>query len=353
MLTLSTHDTKRGEDVRARINVLSELPLDWRAALMRWRKMNHPHKSTVNGELVPDGNDEYLFYQTLIGAWPAHSPSAEELMELRERMTTYMQKATQEAKIHTSWVNPNEAYDRALQNFVQEVLVADANNEFISDLAQFLSRIAYSGMLNSLSQSVLKMTAPGVPDFYQGTELWDLNLVDPDNRRPVDFTKRRAFLEQLKRSELADRAGLLAEALSHWQDGRIKLYIIDKILNFRRERKELFEVGSYQALYASARFRENICAFARRLNHQWVIVAVSRLLARVLPPGHLPLGEAMWKNETLPLPDAAPDLWRNVLTGENLPISPTKNARKELGLRDIFKSVPVAVLEGEATASRG
>ncbi len=348
MLALSTHDTKRGEDVRARINALSEFPFDWRAALLRWRKMNHAHQSTVNGELVPDENDEYLFYQTLIGAWPTHDPSPEELAELRERVTAYMQKATQEAKIHTSWINPNEAYDRAVQRFVRGVLVPETNNEFISDFARFLSRIAYSGMLNSLSQTVLKMTAPGMPDFYQGTELWDLSLVDPDNRRPVDFTRRRAFLEQLKRSELTDRAGLVAEALFHWQDGRIKLYTIYKILNFRRERNELFQAGNYQALYVSGKFRDNVCAFARRLNDQWLIVAVPRLLARILPPGRLPLGKTVWEEESISLPGAVPASWQNILTGENVANRSTKNTQKKLALRNIFNSFPVAVLEGKS-----
>jgi (1->4)-alpha-D-glucan 1-alpha-D-glucosylmutase len=203
-------------------------------------------------------------------------------------------------------------------------------------------------MLNSLSQTVLKLTAPGVPDFYQGTELWDLNLVDPDNRRAVDFAKRRTFLEQLKQRELDDRAGLLAEALSHWQDGRIKLYVIYRILNFRRERNELFQAGSYQALYASAKFRENICAFARRYNDQWLVVVAPRLLARILSPGCLPLGETTWEDETMSLPGAAPDSWRNVLTGENLAINPTKNKQKTLSLKNIFKCCPVAVLAAEA-----
>lgn len=349
MLTLSTHDTKRGEDVRARINALSEFPIDWRAALVRWRKLNQAYKSVVNGESVPDGNDEYLFYQALIGAWPPRCPSVDEMAELRERMATYMQKAIQEAKVHTSWVNPNEAYDRAVQDFVERVIDPGVNNEFIRDFTPFHERIAFAGMLNSLSQTVLKLMAPGVPDFYQGTELWDLNLVDPDNRRPVDFCKRKAFLEQLKQDEINNRAGLLAEALANWHDGKIKLYVIYKILNFRREHQELFHAGGYQALYASAKFRENVCAFARRLNDQWVIAVVPRLLARVLSPGQLPVGESAWENETIRLPGAAPDLWRNVLTGETLAIEPAQNTHKRLSLAETFKSCPVTVLTAELT----
>ena len=351
MLALSTHDTKRSEDVRARLNALSEFPVDWRAALTRWRKMNQAHRANVDGEWMPDGNDEYLFYQALVGVWPPHCPSADEMAELGERMTAYMHKAAQEAKVHTSWVNPNERYDRALHDFVRGVLTVDANHEFLGDFAAFHSRIAYAGMLNSLSQTALKLTAPGVPDFYQGTELWDLSLVDPDNRRPVDFTRRREFLAQLKQRELTDRGGLLAEALSQWQDGRIKLYVIYKILNFRRERQELFQAGSYHALYASAKFRENVCAFARRWRDQWVIVAVPRLLGRIISPGCLPLGEAVWENEAIPLPGIAPDTWRNILTGEHLTGGPVKSAQKALTLCSIFNTCPVAVLTADGPAS--
>jgi (1->4)-alpha-D-glucan 1-alpha-D-glucosylmutase len=348
MLALSTHDTKRSEDVRARLNALSEFSVDWRAALLRWRKLNQAHKSNVDGVWGPDGNDEYLFYQALIGIWPTHCPSADEITELRERMAVYMHKAAQEAKVHTSWVNPNEAYDRALQNFVRGVLSPEANHEFLGDFASFHARIAYVGMLNSLSQTVVKLTAPGVPDFYQGTELWDLSLVDPDNRRPVDFARRREFLEQIKRRELADREGLLADALSRWQDGRIKLYVIYKILNFRRKHQDLFQGGSYHALYASAKFRENVCAFARRWHNQWLVVAVPRLLGRIVPPGCLPVGEAVWDDEVIALPGAAPDAWRNVLTGEPCAVSPTRDGQKKLCLREVFKFFPVAVLAANA-----
>jgi (1->4)-alpha-D-glucan 1-alpha-D-glucosylmutase len=258
MLASSTHDTKRSEDTRARIDVLSEIPADWRAAVMRWTKLNAAKTTAVDGAPVPDRNDEYLFYQTLVGTWPGGALNREELAELRQRMAAYMQKANNEAKVHTSWVNPNEAFDRAVDHFVGQALGPESGAEFINDFSQFHGRIAYAGMLNSLSQTLLKMTAPGVPDFYQGTELWDLSLVDPDNRRPVDYAKRKRFLDELKRGEQADRAGLLRDLLCHWQDGRVKQYLIYQTLNFRREHAELFQRGSYLPLVAAGKFRENV-----------------------------------------------------------------------------------------------
>ena len=349
MLTLTTHDTKRGEDARARINALSEIAPEWRAALMRWRKLNEAKKSLVDSDLAPDRNDEYLFYQTLTGAWLGDSTDRDELAGFRERIAAYMQKAINEAKVHTSWVNPNEAYDRAVEKFAREVLVPDNGDGFLNDFSQFQQRLAFAGMLNSLAQTLLKMTAPGVPDFYQGTELWDLSLVDPDNRRPVDFAKRRILLEDLKRGEETDRAGLLCDLLSNWQDGRVKLYLIYKSLNFRRERRELFQMGDYLPLYAGGKFRENVCAFARRFNDHWIVVAAPRLLARIAPTGRLPLGQPVWEDALLPLPHGTPDHWHNILTGEMLSACATKGGQKSLALHQIFKIYPVALIESRRT----
>jgi (1->4)-alpha-D-glucan 1-alpha-D-glucosylmutase len=229
LLSTSTHDTKRSEDVRARVNVLSELPEEWRAALDRWSRLNAPRKTRLNGDMAPDRNDEYLLYQTLLGAWPEAemvprkrrealasrvaggsglSPATtepnvkpplkpplppEELAHLRERIAAYMQKATKEAKVHTSWVNANDRYDAAVRSFVHRLL-SEESSDFLADLAVFQHRVAFYGRFNSLSQTLLKLASPGVPDLYQGTELWDLSLVDPDNRRPVDYQRRKALL---------------------------------------------------------------------------------------------------------------------------------------------------------------
>ena len=351
LLTLSSHDTKRGEDARARIDALSEIAPEWRAALTRWSKFNDAKKSLVDGDLAPDRNDEYLFYQTLVGAWAGGSLDCEELAAFCERIAAYMQKAIKEAKVRTSWVNPNEAYDRAVDKFVREVLVPENRDGFLNDFSRFQQRLAFAGMLNSLAQTLLKMTAPGVPDFYQGTELWDLSLVDPDNRRPVDFVRRKMLLAELRRREQSGRAELLEELLFSWPDGRVKLYLIYKVLNFRREHRELFQMGDYFPLDADGKFREHICAFARRLDGRWVIIAAPRLLMRIVTSGCLPLGAAVWQQERLALPAKAPTAWRNILTGETLTALQTKAGRKALVLREIFASVPVAFLHGPRDCS--
>ncbi len=350
MLASSTHDTKRSEDTRARIDVLSEIPAEWRAAVMRWTKLNAAKTTPIDGAPVPDRNDEYLFYQTLVGTWPGGALGREELAELRQRMAAYMQKANNEAKVHTSWVNPNEAFNRAVDHFVAQALDPESGAEFINDFSQFHGRIAYAGMLNSLSQTLLKMTAPGVPDFYQGTELWDLSLVDPDNRRPVDYAKRKRFLDELKRGEQADRAGLLRDLLSHWQDGRVKQYLIYRTLNFRREHAELFQRGGYLPLVAAGKFRENICAFARRFEGRWLIAAVPRLSMRLTVGEGLPPGASVWQQEQLALPANAPALWHNVLTGEPLSASQSNAGKKALPLGELFSAFPVALLFSEGDA---
>jgi len=219
----------------------------------------------------------------------------------------------------------------------------------LNDFNQFQQKLAFAGMLNSLAQTLLKMTAPGVPDFYQGSELWDLRLVDPDNRRPVDFAKRRNILDDLKREESSDRAGLLRDTLSHWRDGRVKLYLIYKTLSFRREHRELFQSGDYLPLYADGKFREHICAFARRWNDHWIIVAAPRLLTRIVPPGCLPLGEPVWEDAVLRLRHGTPEYWHNILTDEILSARKTEGEQKVLPLHQIFKTYPVAFIETEQT----
>ena len=343
MLTTSTHDTKRSEDVRARINVLSEIPAEWGAALERWSRLNADKKSQVGADLAPDNNDEYLFYQTLVGAWPAASYGPEEFADFRERMGAYMQKAIKEAKVHTSWVNPNEAYDRAVSKFVKEVLVADPENSFLSDFMSFHRRVAYPGMLNSLSQTLLKIASPGVPDFYQGTEFWDFSLVDPDNRRPVDFDKRIKLLEELKQREKEDRASLIQDLLTRWVDGRIKLYVTYKGLSFRRSQRPLFEEGSYLPIDTSDGARDHICAFARQRGEIGALVAVPRLITPILKPERPPLGEETWGFSALVLPEGVPECWLNIFTGEELSVI-LSEGRNLLPLAKVFQSFPLALL---------
>jgi len=343
MLTTSTHDTKRSEDVRVRINVLSEIPVEWDEAVRRWSGLNAEKKSEVDAELAPDCNDEYLFYQTLVGTWPAESCTPEEFADFRERMGAYMQKAIKEAKVHTSWVNPNEAYDHAVSKFVKEVLVADPENRFLSDFMQFHRRVAYPGMLNSLAQALLKIASPGVPDFYQGTEFWDFSLVDPDNRRPVDFGKRIKLLEELKQREKENRPALIQELLSRWVDGKIKLYTTHKGLSFRRSHKSLFEEGNYIPIDAFGGAKDHVCAFARRTGQAWVLVVAPRLITKLLRGEKPPLGQETWGSSALVLPEDTPQSWLNIFTGEELKVTLSEQ-RKLLPLASALQSFPLALL---------
>ncbi len=195
---LSTHDTKRGEDVRARLNVLSEIPDEWKAHLSRWRLLNEPQRVQAEDELAPDANEQYLLYQTLLGAWPLEPYTAEVYADFVRRVQAYMLKAVHEAKVHTSWINPNKAYDDGVQEFVARILDEGRSQPFLDDFREFQRRISHYGLFNGLSQTLLRIAAPGVPDTYQGTELWDFSLVDPDNRRPVDYGRRREMLAALK-----------------------------------------------------------------------------------------------------------------------------------------------------------
>jgi (1->4)-alpha-D-glucan 1-alpha-D-glucosylmutase len=343
IIATSTHDTKRSEDVRARINVLSEIPTEWDTALTRWSRLNADKKSAVDAELAPDRNDEYLFYQTLVGAYPVESCTSEEFADFRERIGAYMEKAIKEAKVHTSWVNPNEAYDHAVIKFVKDVLVADPENSFLSDFKQFHRRVAYPGMLSSLSQTLLKIASPGVPDFYQGTELWDHSLVDPDNRRPVDFSKRIKLLEELKQREKENRPAFIQDLLSRWVDGKIKLYVTYKGLSFRRSQRSLFEGGNYLPIDVSDGVREHVCAFVRQKGKAWTLVAVPRLITQLLKPERPPLGEETWGSSGLVLPEDAPECWLNIFTAEELKVIPSEG-RRLLRLASTFQSFPLALL---------
>jgi (1->4)-alpha-D-glucan 1-alpha-D-glucosylmutase len=259
-----------------------------------------------------------------------------------------MIKAVREAKVHTAWLKPDLAYEEAFLSFIEEILKPVEANAFLNEFVPFARKIAYYGMLNSLSQVLLKILSPGVPDFYQGTELWDLNFVDPDNRRPVDFRQRAEGLQELKRREREDPAALIRELLSGWQDGRIKLYTIYKALNFRRSHKELFQRGAYLPLNASGKARENVCAFARRNGHTWALGAAPRLITRLVAPESLPLGREVWGESALGLPPDAPRRWLNVFTGEELEIR-ALGKRSELPLENLFRRFPVALLTASET----
>jgi (1->4)-alpha-D-glucan 1-alpha-D-glucosylmutase len=349
LLTTSTHDTKRSEDVRARLNALSEMAGEWQAALARWGRLNAAKKTVVEDQPAPDHNDEYLLYQTLLGAWPVGPPLAGgALAEFRERIAAYMQKATKEAKVHTSWVNPNEEYDDAVRQFVHRLLPEAADDPFLADLLPLQRRVAFFGYFNALAQVLLKLTCPGVPDLYQGTELWDFSLVDPDNRRPVDNDLRRRLLAQLQArvGEAGhDLRPLAAELLAGLPDGRIKAYLIYRALHFRAAHEELFARGGYLPLEATGSRREHVCAFARSLGDQVVLVVVPRLVVGLAGGDErAPVGPGVWEETLLVLPPGmAGWSYRNLYTGEVLTPG-TEDGTPSLPLAAVLACFPVALL---------
>jgi (1->4)-alpha-D-glucan 1-alpha-D-glucosylmutase len=334
LLASSTHDTKRSEDVRARMNVLSELPRDWRAALTRWTRLNGRKKLSIQGRVAPDRNEEYLLYQTLLGAWPAASAIDDEFVR---RIGEFMLKALKEAKVHTSWITPNTEYEAAVLHFTRAILEPREGSAFLDDLRQLQRKVAWFGMFNSLSQTVLKLGGPGVADVYQGNELWDFSLVDPDNRRPVDFAARRALLASLLEAS-DDRRRLAHELLAHLSDGRIKLYISQRLLCLRRERPRLF-VG---ASYAPLRGNPHVAAFARGADGQVLVIAAPVLVATLLR-GNLapPIGADVWREELLPVPGDAGRGYENLFTGQRVS---TVEGRSALRLAEVFGEFPVAAL---------
>lgn len=343
----STHDSKRSEDVRARINVLSEIPAAWAARVHRWREWNASQKRVLNGRPVPDANTELLIYQTLVGAWPLREA---DIPAFGERLRAYLEKAEREAKIHTSWLHPDPAYEEAVGAFVSAILEPGGDNRFLSDFLRFQQYIALDGAVNSLAQVLLKVTAPGFPDFYQGSEVWNLTLVDPDNRRPVDFAAHARLLAALRDQEKGGTLPLVREILAGWPDGRVKLYLTYKALHFRREHQSMFAQGEYLPVETAGRAREHVCAFMRRLDAKCSLTVVPRLTARLrhtgddLPENRFPLGEEVWGDTALVLPEAVPSRWRNVLTGELL-------SGRKLRLADVLRYFPVGFLTGESGSS--
>ncbi|MGH7224763.1 MAG: malto-oligosyltrehalose synthase, partial [Gemmataceae bacterium] len=345
---LSTHDTKRGEDVRARINVLSEMPGEWRAALERWSRFNEPHRQPVNDLMAPDTNEEYLLYQTLLGAWPLEECTPEEYTAFVERIQDYLEKALHEAKVHTSWVNPDSDYDNAIRAFVGHILEEHTSAAFLRDFRTFQRRVTHYGLFNSLAQTLLKMASPGVPDTYQGTELWDFSLVDPDNRRPVDYERRRQMLSALRAVEGQDRRELARNLLVAKEDGRIKLYLTARGLHCCRDHSGLFSTGEYLPLGILGQKADHVFAFARRASETVAVVAVPRLLVRLIPDGEqAPLGKGVWQDTRLVLPGVDPKLrWHNIFTGERLvPIE--EQGQLTLSMAEIFGHFPVALFLAE------
>jgi (1->4)-alpha-D-glucan 1-alpha-D-glucosylmutase len=350
MLATATHDTKRGEDARLRLDVLSEMPERWRAILGRWRRLNAALRRSGDGG--PDAIDEYLYYQTLIAAWPDQpgnggSPPEQDFVR---RVWDFMRKAMREAKRHTSWINPSAEYEDDVRAFVESTLLGKASAAFRRSLADFAHEVAYLGMLNSLAQLVIKVGSPGVADFYQGVEFWDLSLVDPDNRRPVDFAARAASLDSLMpliegNVTPARRRQWMSELVRSWTDGRLKLFVTAAALRMRRSNAELFLLGDYVPLQPRGEWADCVVAFVRRHAGQAVLVAAPRLVAALCRgKRQLPVG-AVWGNTTLELPrELATETWRDGLTGQLI----KADASHCVVLSDALTVLPFGLLLGSA-----
>jgi (1->4)-alpha-D-glucan 1-alpha-D-glucosylmutase len=341
MNATTTHDTKRSEDVRARISVLSEIPAQWKERLELWSKLNAKHKTQVDGQQVPDRNEELLLYQTLLGIWPTDD---REDTSLLERLQAYAIKATREAMVHTRWTLPNTAHEDALKKFVASILKPGKSNAFLRDFLPFHQNIAYNGMVNGLTQVLMKIVSPGIPDFYQGSELWDLRLVDPDNRQAVDFVQRTSLLEALRQQE-SPSASLAAELARNWQDGRIKLYAIWKALNFRREHFELFSKGDFLEVKATGPVAEHILAILRHHKRDWALLVAPRWLARVHEQSANGDRSALCRETKITLPSSAPSSWENIFTGEKISAA-TRDAQKSVDAGETLLHFPVALLNG-------
>jgi (1->4)-alpha-D-glucan 1-alpha-D-glucosylmutase len=332
LLTTSTHDTKRSEDVRARMLAISEIPDTWRRSLQRWRTVNRRWKKEIDEGEAPDANEEYLLYQTLLGTWPIdESGKAVRHVsgEYVDRIQAYMTKALNEAKLNTSWIQPNDQWLAATRDFIAKILDPTAKNKFLPMFLPVAEEIARFGAINSLSQTLLKLTSPGVPDIYQGNELWVFSLVDPDNRRPVDYKLRREMLSCLKSSAPE-------ELLQNWPDGRIKMFLTQRLLQFRNTHIELFRDGNYTPLRATGTFADSCISFAREHDGQWVVVLAPRLSSRI---GFPPIGER-WQDTVVALPEKLRlDRAQEIFTGREVSLKD-----RQLNVGEAMSILPFAIL---------
>ncbi|MCK5512612.1 MAG: malto-oligosyltrehalose synthase, partial [Thermodesulfovibrionia bacterium] len=301
----------------------------------KWNKLNQKKKRMLKGKPVPDRNDEYMLYQTLIGAFPFQQEEPDSFVE---RIKGYIIKAVREAKFHTAWLKPDTEYEEIFLSFIEELLKESDQNYFLKEFFLFQEKIAYYGIFNSLAQTLIKVTSPGVPDFYQGTELWELNLVDPDNRRPVDFARRTRFLHEIKDREMKDILNLIQELLSTKEDGRIKLFLIRRALMARERHRTLFEKGAYMPLETGGKHKDSIVAFAREHRPLWAITIVPRFLTGIVRKDEYPLGTEVWDNTHIILPEEAPSSWKETVTGLEL------QCRKTIAVGEVLKYFPCALL---------
>ncbi len=347
LLATATHDHKRGEDTRVRLAVLSEIPEEWDAAIGRWTRLNAPHKREIDDAMAPDMADELMLYQTLVAAWPLGlTPDDRDgLLAFRDRVAAWQEKAVREAKRHSEWAAPNAAYEDACRNFLAECLNPDRPAPVAAEIAAFADRIAPAGAINGLAQTLLRLTSPGVPDLYQGTEFWDFSLVDPDNRRPVDWVARQASLAAI--GNTVDWAALSAA----WRDGRLKQAVIARTLAVREQMPALFAFGSYVPLRIEGSMADHALAFARPHGDRTIIVAVSRLVAglslsesvSVAPLNVLP---AAWNGTTAVLPRHLHGRRLvNALAGADAPDIAPPGGTGRVPLAELFAALPVALLE--------
>ncbi|MDB5249510.1 MAG: malto-oligosyltrehalose synthase [Segetibacter sp.] len=326
----STHDTKRGEDVRARLNVLTDLPGEWFSAVQEWQQLNAGLKHNA----APDANDEYLIYQTLIGAYPNPGEGDD---DFANRVQEYLQKALREAKTHSNWTTPNEEYEQAAKAFA--VALLDESKPFWKSFEKIRSTIADFGIINSLAQVLLKFTSPGVPDVYQGTELWDFSLVDPDNRRAVDYKIRQQLMEELEAQANEEHENLMAHLWENRYSAKIKLWLVHRLMNERKENTELFTQGEYIPLSIEGKYKDNVLAFARVLADTWYVIAVPLHIATLSKQQRKEILAGDWEDTKILLPAEAPASFDHILSKEK------GNHKNEITVKEIFKSLPLAVLK--------
>ncbi len=328
----ATHDTKRGADAGVRICVLSEIPEEWAKQVNHWREINKDQKKKIDGQDAPDSNEEYFLYQALVGVYPFEDAEQDELVQ---RLSEYMVKALREAEIHTDWIDPHSEYEKACTEFVEKILDQQSRgNPFLNSFLPFQEKIARYGVINSLAQVILKVTSPGVPDQYQGAELWDLSLVDPDNRREVDYGQRKDFLAEIQKGIEADLPGLIRRLIASPQDGKIKLFTLHRALCARKNNGDIFAKGDYRPLEIKGEKQDHLIAFARTYENRWSLTAVPILPTGLYGDGKDFLKEAAWGDTAIELPQDAPKEWENAITQETL------KGKESLKASDIFTLYP-------------
>jgi maltooligosyltrehalose synthase len=330
MLATATHDHKRGEDVRARLAVLSELPDDWTSAVERWLRLAALHCKTNDGVTMPAAGDLAILFQAIVGAWPLglRPDDRAGLAAYAKRLAAWQQKALREAKVHSDWSAANDLYERAAADFVSTLFAQPS--DLLRGLADFAQRIGPAGAANGLAQVLIKLTVPGLPDLYQGTDYWDLSLVDPDNRSPVDFAARQKSLGD----------SLLSDLATQWPDGRIKQFIIRRVLAVRKQKPALFAEGRYLPLEAAGPLADHIVAYARILDSSAAIIAVCRSAAKLFDdPGSLAIAPARWQGTQIRVPDTLRTDLSDILLQQRTVLGGASIAAQQL-----FASLPVACL---------